>query len=152
MPRLLVVHSMLSSVAWQDIKASELCRQLVGRIAYSGAKKVTLNVETTEIKVNSGQAHNLALVLNELATNSMKYAAGSAVHPEIAIAVSRDGSAIRMVYRDNGPGYPDAIISGDYSGTGIGFDLLTGIVRQSLRGDLSFRNEHGAVAEIVFPV
>lgn len=149
---LLIVHSMLSSAVWRDINISELCRNLVRRITLTGAVKVTPDISETEITVNSAQAHNLALVLNELATNSLKHAAGSAVHLKISIAISRDGNAIRMVYRDNGPGYPDLILQGDYTGTGIGFDLLTGIVRQSLRGDLSFKNENGAVAEIVFPV
>ncbi|MHB8836459.1 MAG: sensor histidine kinase [Candidatus Methylomirabilia bacterium] len=148
---LLIVHGMLSSAKWQDLKISELCSALVTRIARSLAGKMTVTIGETAVTVNSGQAHYLALVLNELVTNTLKYAAPFSGRPEIVIAISRDGDKIGMEYRDNGPGYPEAVVNGDYSGTSIGFDLMNGIVRQSLRGRISYRNENGAVAEIVFP-
>lgn len=148
---LLIVHSMLSSKEWRDINLTELCRNLIKRLSHSHGGNITSRITEVDITVNSNQAHYLALVINELATNSLKYAATSSSQPAISVAISRDGNKIKLVYSDNGPGYPDSIIKGDYSGTSIGFELLNGIVRQSLRGKISYRNENGAVTEIVFP-
>lgn len=147
---LLVVHNTLSSSEWQDVRISELCKNLISGLLNYRTEDIVTEITETDITVDSNQAHYLALLLNELITNSLKYAVAFSSHPEIKIAVSGDVGSIRIVFRDNGPGYPDAIIEGDYSLTGIGFDLINGIVRQSLNGNISFRNENGAVAEIVF--
>ncbi len=149
---LLIVHGLLSSAEWQEIKFSELCRHLVKMLAASRVgHNMTSKITEADISVNCDQAHYLALMLNELATNSFKYAVTSSSPLEISIAISRVDDKIRMVYSDNGPGYPEAVINGDYAGTSIGFDLLNGIVRQSLRGAIVYRNENGAVTDVLFP-
>jgi PAS domain S-box-containing protein len=147
---LLTVHSMLSSVDWQPLKLDALCEQIVRGVLRSSDKEVVLSVSPSDLMVDSNQSHNLTLVLNELATNSLKYAVSVAAHPCMEINISeRDGKAC-IIFRDNGPGFPEAILSGNLQGTGIGFDLVTGIVRKSIRGTMSFWNDNGAVSEICF--
>jgi PAS domain S-box-containing protein len=147
---LLTVHSMLSSVNWQPLKLDALCDQIVRGVLKSSAKAVVLSVSPSGLMVDSNQSHNLTLVLNELATNSLKYAVSVAAHPCVDINISERDGKICIIFRDNGPGFPEAIISGNLQGTGIGFDLVTGIVRKSIRGTMSFWNDNGAVSEICF--
>lgn len=149
---LLIVHNMLSTVDWNDLNIGALCRNIISSLLHSSTLRVNLIITETDISANSDQAHYLALVLNELATNSLKYGKTLSSPAEIRIAISKEDNKIRIIYRDNGPGYPETIINGDYSPEGIGFNLINGIVSQSLRGNVSFRNENGAVTELVFPV
>lgn len=147
---LLTVHSMLSSVDWQPLKLYALCDQIVRGVLKSSVKEVVLSVTPSNLMVDSNQSHNLTLVLNELATNSLKYAVSGSDHPCVDISISERDGKICIIFRDNGPGFPDAIISGNLQGRGIGFDLVTGIVRKSIRGTISFWNDKGAVSEICF--
>ncbi|RLC91656.1 MAG: hypothetical protein DRI77_13610, partial [Chloroflexi bacterium] len=57
-------------------------------------------------------------------------------------------NTVALEFRDNGPGYPEEALQLERSS--IGFDLIRNIVRQNLRGNLSLRNDHGAVAVIRF--
>lgn len=148
---LLVVHTMLSAGKWQDLDLGVLCRKLISVLVQGRSATAHLTVAGIDVTVNSNQAHYLALVLNELATNSLKYASKASPRLEIRLRTTREKGDIRIEYRDNGPGYPEAVTRGDYSGTSIGFDLMNGLVVQSLRGRISFHNDHGAVAMIRFP-
>ena len=90
------------------------------------------------------------MVINELATNSLKYAISEPAQTIIDVDITEKAGKTMLTFRDNGPGYHEEIINGNYAGTSIGFDLMNGIVKKSLRGTLSFRNENGAVAQIEF--
>lgn len=115
------------------------------------AHAVDLTVLPSPLKVESGQAHHLAMVLNELVTNSAKHGMPDRQQGRIDITIAReDKEMIRLTFRDDGPGFPEAILAGDYSKTSIGFDLINGIVKKSLRGTIAFSNDHGAVTTIRF--
>jgi PAS domain S-box-containing protein len=147
---LLTVHSMLSSANWQPLKLDVLCEQIVKGVLKASDRDVVLSVSPSSLMINSNQSHNLALVLSELATNSLKYAvSGTSLHL-IDINISEAEGKIFIIFRDNGPGFPETVISGNIQGTGIGFDLVIGIVRKNMRGTMSFWNDNGAISEICF--
>ena len=148
---LLTVHSMLSSTGWQPLNLGELCRRVIGGLLEPLSLGNRLAVSETSILVDSGQAHYLALVINELATNSLKYAWVERSRLIISVTLVQHDGLIRLAYRDNGAGYPQRMIAGGPKAGEIGFDLLFGIVRTSLRGTIHLLNDGGAVAELEFP-
>ncbi|MCJ7774910.1 MAG: PAS domain S-box protein [Desulfobulbaceae bacterium] len=147
---LLTVHSMFSATNWQPLLLGQLCQRIISGIMKPYGPDISLNISASETLVDSDQAHHLSMVINELATNSLKYTLSEPVRICIDVDIKEDAGKIFLTFRDNGPGYPDNIISGEYAETSIGFNLISGIVKKSLRGDISFRNENGAVAEIIF--
>jgi len=149
---LATVHSMLSASNWQPLEISQLCEQLIQAIIIGLPvnHKVLLNIDHSPLKINSNQAHHLTLVINELATNSVKYGLNDNSNGLIEVKIQETDNKIHLVFRDNGPGYPDSMIHGDFFNVNIGFELIRGIVTQSLDGDLLLRNEEGAVTEILF--
>jgi two-component sensor histidine kinase len=100
--------------------------------------------------VSNEQAQHLALVINELTANSIKHALNRQGGIQIKISIAESGSKIRLVYQDDGPGYPEALVAGDFSAANVGFDLILGIVVKSLRGELTLSNDSGAKASIIF--
>lgn len=149
---LATVHSMLSAANWQPLEISELFDQIIQAVLRSLPvnKSANLVLNKTNIRIGSNQAHHLTLVINELATNSAKYGLVEGKDNLIEVIISEQDGRIHIIYKDNGPGYPSEIIEGNYSKSGIGFELIRGVVTQSLDGELVLKNENGAVTEIIF--
>jgi|GEM_PF-5027343 len=145
-----IVHSMLSSVGWQPLVLSQLCEQIIKEVFKSHKTDIELNISPSNVRVDSDQAHHLTLVINELATNSLKYALPVTSRARIAVDIKESEDEISILFSDNGPGFPEEIISGEYSGSSIGLGLINGIVKISLNGSISFRNEGGAYALMTF--
>ena len=53
-------------------------------------------------------------------------------------------------FRDDGPGFPEEMLEGDFSRAHVGFELIRGIVSQNLEGELDLRNDGGGVVTIEF--
>ena len=149
---LLTVHQLFSARNWQPIEVSHLCERIITS-ATSGIprnRKFDLKINHSSILVTSSIAHHLTLIINELATNSVKHALGHRERLQITLNLSHRGNHIKILYSDNGPGFPEEFVRGDFSGANIGFELIRGIISRSLEGKLKLKNEAGAVAIITF--
>ncbi len=146
------VHSLLSASKWQPLNLAELCRELIEPLVGNLAlyKTVKINITPSEVSVNSDQAHNITLVLNEIITNAIKYALPEKENLIIKIEIKSDDKNIDLRIKDNGIGFPQSILDGDFKNAGIGFDLIFGIVKESLGGDISIENNNGAIFNIKF--
>src|SRR5690606_863619 len=122
-------------------------RELIGRLARAVAESTDgayqVHVEVEDIWLPQESAHCLALILNELLTNSMKH--GAAGTGTIRISLEREGDQLRLVVRDDGPGYPD--LSSPSRGSGL--TLIRGLCRQ-IGGALELGNEGGARTVLTF--
>ncbi len=147
---LFTVHSLFSASNWQPLNLSDLCKHIVREVLKPHISELTLEIAESTVSVDSNQAHYLTLVINELATNSLKHAIGKTAQNSIEITIGKAAGKVLLTYRDSGPGYPADVISGEYNKTGIGFSIINGIVKKSLRGTVSFSNENGAVTAISF--
>jgi len=152
---LATVHSLLSASGWSPVRLSDVATRIINAALQPLArgKRVSVDVPLSPVRVASDQAHNLALVINELATNVAKYACvekePSTVQVTFHISLN-DCDVVRCEFRDNGPGYPDDVLQLKHHG--VGFSLIKHITRRSLRGDLTLDNDGGAVAVIRFQV
>jgi len=147
---LATVHSMLSASEWAPLSLSDL----VAQVTHSSLqmlppdRRVSVDVAPSPVRVTPDQAHNLALVINELVTNSVKHGLREQRSIGIGARIQLDGDTVLLEFRDNGPGYSTDVLRSERSG--VGFDLIQNIVRKNLRGELSLRNDSGAVAAIRF--
>jgi PAS domain S-box-containing protein len=144
------VHSMLSESEWTPLRLSNLAAEIIQAALQTlpHDKHVFVDVPVSPVQVTSDQAHNLALVINELATNSIKYALGERDTARITFQSNLDGDVVRCQFQDNGPGYPEEVLRLEQHN--VGFDLIQNIVRDSLHGELSLHNDQGAVTIIQF--
>ncbi|MFH1743775.1 MAG: sensor histidine kinase, partial [bacterium] len=146
------VHSMLSASEWRAVPLQELCEQVI-KAALEGLsteKCLCVEVSPSPIRVTSAQAHHLALIVNELATNTIKHVLGERDKARIQVDFRCEGEIVRLRFRDDGPGYPPEILHYDQERFSVGFVLIQNIVKKNLHGDLHLTNENGAVAEITF--
>ena len=148
---LATVHRLLSDSYWSSILLNELVSQILksGLQMLPSNKLVSTYVSPAEsVYVMPKQANNLAMVINELVTNTVKYAvpAQPTVAVEVDIAVE-DGNIV-LEYRDDGPGFPPEVLEAKRGN--VGLYLIYNIVRSDLHGAVSLRNDNGAVVTLRF--
>ncbi len=148
---LATAHDLLSASKWTPLQLSDLVSRIihVSLEALPRDKQVSVRVSPSPICVTADQAHQLALVIGELTTNTAKHALKARAQAQITVRITREGDDTVCEFRDDGPGYtPDVLQSERHN---VGFDLIHNIARNGLRGSLTLRNERGAVAVIRFP-
>jgi PAS domain S-box-containing protein len=142
---LLSVHKMLSASQWGPMRVSELAETIISRLLAGGHNGclVGLEVESSPLEVSPRQASSLALVINELATNTVKHALQGKKTALVRVRASAEEDDLRIEYRDDGPGYPDHIIRRERPT--VGMRLVEQLVTETLRGRLDLATEGGAV-------
>jgi two-component sensor histidine kinase/DNA-binding response OmpR family regulator len=148
---LATVYDMLSAAGWTPLLLSELAERVIASALQMLPldKWVSVDVLPSPVRVIPKQANSLALAINELATNAFKYALAerNAAHIAVSIALEED-DAVLFEFRDDGPGYPQEILQ--MKTYDVGLDLVQEIVTRDLNGELTLRNDQGAVAAIRF--
>lgn len=150
------VHNMLSASEWSPLPLSDLAAQIIRASLKTlpHTKRVSVNVTPSPVRVTSDQAHNLALAINELSTNTIKYALRERDSAQITFQITLEDETtqtapmVRCEFRDDGPGYPEDVLQMERHN--VGFDLIQHIVHGSLHGELSLYNNRGAVAILRF--
>ncbi len=144
------VHRMLSKSSWAPIPAVGLAEKIFEEALKTAPSEHTpeIAIQPSALLVSPRQAGTLALVLNELVHNTVKYAGQPAGGVCIGFQVNCDQGEITMRYRDNGPGYPPDILVA--KGTTNGLELIKNLMSGSLSGSVTLANDNGAVATLRF--
>jgi two-component sensor histidine kinase len=145
------VHSLLSAAEWGPLSLTELTQQVIASALQSlpPHKQVGVKVSPASVRVTPQQANNLALVINELTTNAVKYG-GLAQEPlQITINIGCEDDLILFEFKNSGPGYSPEVLNLERHNVGI--YLIQNIVRRGLLGEIRLHNDAGAVTTIRFP-
>jgi two-component sensor histidine kinase len=147
---LATVHGLLSASEWEPLLLSELTAQVIRSAlqVLPRDKRASVDVTPSPVRVTSEQAHHLALVINELATNTIKHGLRERDTVHISARIGLDNHKVLLEFRNDGPGYPEEVLRLERHD--VGLDLVQKIVCKNLRGELSLYNDRGAVAVIRF--
>ena len=152
---LATVHDILSSNQWAPVQLELFIQKVIDNAASSSpiGRKITINTyaQDNSLWINARQATALALILNELTTNSIKHAFLAGNKGTINVTIRReekDTNRVRIVFADNGPGWPEEILAG--TGGNVGMEVIRLSAVSPLYGEIKFENHNGAVAIITF--
>ena len=109
---LATVHHLLSASQWSNLRLSELATQIVDSVLQTvpSNKRASVTVSPAEsVYVTPKQANSLAMVINELATNTIKYAVLTRHTVFIAVRIVAENDTILLEYRDDGPGIDEKV-------------------------------------------
>lgn len=138
----------LSSVSLQEY-IKELTSQLLDFYA-EGQDRIALVTEVEPITLNIETATPCGLIINELVTNSFKYAFPGERKGEISVTLKRNdqGGGYLLRVADNGVGLPAGfdIRSSDT----LGLQLVVNLAEQQLQGKLEVFGNGGTIFIIVF--
>ncbi|HTX73290.1 MAG TPA: PAS domain S-box protein [Rectinemataceae bacterium] len=108
---------------------------------FGGELDLKFETEIEDISLDAGVLSRLGIVINELVTNSLKYAFDGVEVPTIRLHVARQGDMIHLVYEDNGAGLPESF---SLDGTkGFGMQLIQAMAQQ-FAGSISVESRGGA--------
>lgn len=113
-------------------------------------EKVKICSDIDSLSLDTKLALNLALIINELVTNALKYAFTDQENGEINVSLKSNKDSLELSVKDNGIGLPENFDPYNTDITqSIGFHMITNLVQQ-WDGELTFENNGGARFFITF--
>ncbi|MFP4580304.1 MAG: PAS domain S-box protein [Candidatus Sumerlaeia bacterium] len=149
---LCILHHMLSDAEWKPLLLCELTEKIIQAATRSVSQQSPVNVQVDRplILVTPARANHFALIVNELATNSIKYALHHVPSLDIYVELYLEDGKVHFAYSDNGPGFPEEVLAQNGRVGNLGFDLIHRVVRGNLGGSLQLMNDGGAKTVINF--
>lgn len=130
----------------QSISAKEYITRLTNDIVenFTVDKKIKTQIEVEEIDISTQIMIPLSLVINEIITNSLKYAFNENEEGIISVKLSSQGNKIKLLIGDNGSGFSYESQKG-----GLGAKLIQSFVKQ-IGGTIEPIIGNGTSYEIIF--
>ena len=125
---------------------TELAESLMQAYGYS-SDDFELNIEVENPALDVDLAIPLGLIVNELITNSFKYAYEGIERPSLHISLKNDKN-ITLKIQDNGIGIDEKLVS--QKSNSFGQKLIKGLSKQ-LKGTYKFENNRGTYFELNIP-
>ncbi|MFD3001202.1 two-component regulator propeller domain-containing protein [Pontibacter toksunensis] len=139
-------HSDLDRIDLEEY-FEEICESLYAAYGVS-TKRIALTIDMPQIKVNIDSAITLGLIVNELVSNTLKYAFPDGRHGQLRIELAKhDEVQFTLKVIDNGRGLPegfDPLLSPSF-----GLKLVTSLSRK-LEGNIKFLNKNGTQSILYF--
>jgi two-component sensor histidine kinase len=154
-----VIHDLLyQSKNFNNINFAEYLEIVIVNITHSFSPiertKKELNAPALDLKIENlyldlEVAIPCGLIVNELITNSIKYAFSTQKKPVIHLSLKKEKNLITLIVQDNGKGLPPKLdIRNSKS---LGLQLVTSLVEQ-LDGKLKVESKTGAKFTITFSI
>ncbi len=143
-------EQMLSAANSDSVNLKEYLDPLVDQIVFlfPQAGSITLIKEIEPIKLGSRLLFPVGIMVNELLTNTMKYAFNGSAGGKIHVRSNNENGSILISVCDDGKGFPEEVLQGKTSGFGTN---LVKMLAQQLNGTATLYNQCGGCAEIRFP-
>lgn len=146
-----LIHERLyQSTDLKNIDFGDYIRSLTSDLYHSivpDPSRVKLNIDVEDLKIDINTVVPLGLIVNELVTNSMKYAFPGQESGYVNVELYRENEKIVLKVSDNGIGFPKDF---DYKKTSsLGLQLVNSLVRQ-IDGELELEKNQGTTFTIIF--
>lgn len=124
---------------------TNLSKNLVS--SYSVSSKVKLSLDLDNVHLSLDQAIPCGLIVNEIVTNSLKYAFNEIKNPEIFVEIHENEESISLIIGDNGVGLPDDYL--EHTSETLGVQLIEALTDQ-LDGEMKIENKVGTKYLLTF--
>ena len=162
---LATAHTLLSASEWKPLLLNELVNRVIHSVLQTlpTNKLITVEVTPAPVRVTANQANSLALIINELTTNTIKHGLQEKDIGHIFVQINMEHESgspqlktqsqiqeptIALEFWDNGPGYPEQVLNSNQHN--VGLYLVQTLVQKELQGEVTLYNHHGAVTVIRF--
>jgi PAS domain S-box-containing protein len=145
-----LIHEKLYKTSnFAKIDLSDYLQDLVKFLSgfYSKGKTIKLHFDTEAVLTSTKKAIPVALIVNELITNSYKYAFKDKALGNIYVSLKKHDASASLTIADDGPGLPEGMDLTKLNS--LGFKLLN-IFTKQLKGTYVVKNENGLSITISF--
>jgi two-component sensor histidine kinase len=109
------------------------------------SRKIELETDIEPMVLDVDTAMPIALIINELVTNSVKYAFDELEHAKMSINLKKDKDFLMLTVKDNGKGF-NLNEEGERNGS-FGLKLINSLAKQ-LKAEVIFTSEDGVVVQV----
>jgi two-component sensor histidine kinase len=110
-------------------------------------KSISISINIDEVTVNSDIGMAVSLIINELVTNSIKYAFKHKKKGNIAVRLRKVDDRLELIVKDNGIGLPENVDL--KKPEGIGFRVINGLASQN-NGKFKYKFNKGGEFKVKF--
>ncbi|MCM1987782.1 histidine kinase dimerization/phosphoacceptor domain -containing protein [Methanococcoides seepicolus] len=149
----LVHEKLYQSEDMESIDFADYTKNLITYLSQSyvvGNRNITIDLDVADVFLNMDTAVPLGIIINELVSNSLKYAFDDKDENEkgiISVDIEHHGDNFMLTVSDNGSGIPDDI---DFRDTeSLGLQLVTNLVEQ-IDGNIELKKDNGTKFIIQF--
>ncbi len=139
-----MVHQLLSQEGLEDVKLSSLIGKVIEMIinVTNSKERISFEVLGDEVEIPSRRATSLAIVINELTTNSIKH--GIDYSGKIEVRITKENNQTHMEFYDNGKGLPQNFPKN------LGLQIVSTLIEEDLEGTFELSSQNGTLARISF--
>lgn len=105
-----------------------------------------LKMDDKPLMLKSKRLTSLGLIINEIITNTEKYAFPHVSNPRLIITLTHSDNCFNLIFKDNGPGLQTA-----ENHQGLGLKLIKTLT-ESQRGHFEIKNDRGSEISFQFPI
>ncbi len=110
---------------------------------------VNVTITPAPVRITAKYATNMALIINELTTNTLKYGLDGRDTAEIRVRIAAEDEGTTLFeFSNDGPDYPDDVLN--LTRHNLGLYLVKSLVERGLEGTVALRNDGGPVTAIRF--
>jgi two-component sensor histidine kinase len=114
------------------------------------SRKINLNSDIDNSPISLNQAYPLGLIINELMSNSLKYAFPKEREGEVSVSLKKVDKELELIVMDDGIGIPDKM---DWKNSkSLGLKLVRTLVENQLDGSIDMESNKGTKFTIKFNV
>ncbi|TVR88801.1 MAG: response regulator [Spirochaetaceae bacterium] len=134
-----------------DSSVEEYLSNLVRTVIdlFPGGDTVQVKTEIDDFRLGMRRLSTLGMIMNELVTNSMKYAFRGRDNGNFFVGVQRKDELARVIVEDDGPGLPETFK--EDMQMGFGLDMVHALTEQ-LGGTIRFESNGGMRALLEFEI
>ena len=146
---MILYDKLYRSETFSEISAREYLSPLSDEIVngFPKGKTVTLHKDIDDFMMRSQTLFLMGIMINELLTNSMKYAFSETGSATIDITVRKNDGRVLIITADNGKGFPEGFDIKKSSGFGL---QLVSMLTEQLKGTLKTGTAAGSEVTIEF--
>ena len=142
-------HEVLSQSVSSDVKIHKVIENIRKNMMMTAnpEKQINILIEGDDFNVSSDVSTTIALVVNEIVQNSMKYAFKAQDSGLIVISIKHTKVYSTIIVKDNGSGFDPA----EKKSSSLGLSIVKSMVRDKLHGEINIvSNQKGTEIEIKF--
>ena len=137
---------------FQEVSTGDYFQSLIDEIienSNSGDLNIARKLEIEDFRIDIQKIYYLGIIINELITNSIKYAFDGIQNPVLFITMKKDNETAYISVKDNGTGFsPD---NKKIKNSGFGMKLIYNLIEE-LNAEILINSENGTETVMMIPV
>ncbi|MFH2107209.1 MAG: histidine kinase dimerization/phosphoacceptor domain -containing protein [Chrysiogenia bacterium] len=147
----ILYDKLLVTEGYHDISVKNYLDGLIDTVVaiFPDQAKVTVKKDIADFQLDTKSLFPLGIIINELLTNSMKYAFSGQAEGSIRISLAHADRHVTLTVQDDGCGLPDGFDINESQGFGL---MLVKMLSQQLGGSFSMEKQAGTRCTVKFNI